>query len=282
MATFTNQAQLNYAGRTVASNVVSGEIVDVIAVTKTPLVDSYSANSVVTWAVSVTNSGTTPVTGMTLTDDLGEYPFDAGTVVPLDYTSGAIRLFSDGALQPTPTVTSEQPLTVTGLTVPAGGEIILLYETTTNAFAPLESGATITNTVTVGAPSIIEDVSASAVITAADGAELTITKSLVPSMVKSNGTISYSFESANAGNADAPADTTVTDTFDPALNDLVVTLNGAPWTEGAQYDYDPATGVFTTVAGAIPVPAATFSQYAATGEYVVTPGTAILTVSGTI
>ena len=282
MATFTNQATLSYAGRSVASNVVTGEIVEVIGVTKTPVNDVYGADSAVTWAVTVSNSGTTPVTALTLTDNLGAYAFGEGTVVPLDYTPGAILLYSDGVLQPAPTVASTEPLTVTGLTVPALGHITLIYETTVNAFAPLEVGATITNAVTASAPALLEDVSASAVISAENGAVLAIAKALVPSTVRTNGTITYSFEITNAGNADAPGDVAVTDTFDPALSGLSVTFNGAPWTEGDQYTYDAATGEFATVAGAIPVPAATFAQDPMTGEYVITPGTAVLTVSGTV
>ena len=100
--------------------------------------------------------------------------------------------------------------------------------------------------------------------------------------MRSSGTITYSFDIENVGNADAPADVTLSDTFDPVLSGLVVTFNGTTWTEGVEYNYDPLTGVFETVAGEIPVPAATFTQDPTTGAYVTTPGTATLTVSGTI
>ena len=74
----------------------------------------------------------------------------------------------------------------------------------------------------------------------------------------------------------------ITDTFDPILTDLAVTFNSTPWTQGVQYTYNEATGLFATLPGALPVPAATYTQDPVTGEYTVTPGIATLVVTGTI
>ena len=74
----------------------------------------------------------------------------------------------------------------------------------------------------------------------------------------------------------------ITDTFDPILTALTVTFDGVSWTQGVQYNYEEATGVFATVPGQILVPAATYTQDPATGAYSVTPGIATLTVVGTI
>ena len=48
------------------------------------------------------------------------------------------------------------------------------------------------------------------------------------------------------------------------------------------YSYDETTGVFATTAGAITVPAATYTQNAQTGEWTIVPGTSTLVVSGTV
>lgn len=48
-----------------------------------------------------------------------------------------------------------------------------------------------------------------------------------------------------------------------------------------QYSYDEATGAFATLPGQITVPAASYTQNA-DGTWTVEPGTATLTVSGTI
>ncbi|MBR5453517.1 MAG: hypothetical protein IKV54_05490, partial [Clostridia bacterium] len=61
-----------------------------------------------------------------------------------------------------------------------------------------------------------------------------------------------------------------------------VTFEGAAWTQGIQYNYSEATGLFTTVPGQILVPAATYTQDPVTGAYTLTPGIATLTVTGTI
>lgn len=282
MATFTNQATLTYAGRSVNSNVVNGEITDIINVTKNAVVDTYTANDVVTYVISIVNTGTTPVNGITLTDDLGAYTVENGSVVPLTYTPDSVKLFIDGVLQSAPTVTAENPLTLAGITVPAGSNAVIVYETTTNAFTPVEVGGSVTNTATLSAPALAEDASASKTVTAESVADLSIEKGLTPDTVSANGTILYSFDIRNTGNTAAPDDVVITDTFDPVLQNLTVTFNGKTWTEGTEYNYNPITGVFTTVAGNIPVPAATFSRNAATGEYVTVPGTATLTVGGTI
>ena len=61
-----------------------------------------------------------------------------------------------------------------------------------------------------------------------------------------------------------------------------VTFNGTAWVSPTNYTYDGATGVFSTVAGQITVPAATYTTDPVSGVVTVTPGTAILTVTGTI
>jgi len=61
-----------------------------------------------------------------------------------------------------------------------------------------------------------------------------------------------------------------------------VTYNGAAWSEGAQYNYNQATGAFATLPGQITVAAATYVQDANTGAWSVIPGEAVVTVTGTI
>ena len=96
--------------------------------------------------------------------------------------------------------------------------------------------------------------------------------------------VTYTFTIENEGNAaTSPEDeVTVTDTFDPALTNLVVTLDGAPLVQDGNYTYDESTGVFATVPGALSVPAAAYTQDPATGVYTAEPGETVLTVTGTI
>ena len=71
MATFTNQATLTYNGTTTASNIVTGEILEVLSAQKNAVVDAYTAGDDITYVVSILNTGQAPLTGLTLTDDLG-------------------------------------------------------------------------------------------------------------------------------------------------------------------------------------------------------------------
>ena len=131
---------------------------------------------------------------------------------------------------------------------------------------------------------LVNPVTATETVSPTAAPRLSISKSLSPTTVTENGQLTYTFAMQNTGNtaADAAAGAVVTDTFDPRLSGLTVTLNGTALTTPAQYTYDAATGVFATVPGVITVPAATFTQDAATGAYSVTPGTAVLTVTGTV
>ena len=284
MAQFTNQAQLTYNGTVVNSNVVVGEILEVVSAVKTAVGDTYSADGTVTYAVSVVNTGATAITGLTVTDNLGAYTQGTETRTPLTYEDGSVRLFIGGVLQPAPTVTSASPLTVSGITLPADSDAVLLYSATVNDYAPLGVGESIVNTATVTGGGIPTPLTATETIVPEEGPSLRITKSLEPVPVAENGTLTYRFVIENFGNVAAIAtdNLAVSDLFDPILSGITVTLDGTTLAEGTGYTYSEATGQFATLPGQITVPAATYAQDPVTGVWSVTPGTAVLTVSGTV
>lgn len=284
MATFTNYATLSYSGGTTESNLVTGELLDSLTATKTAVKDSYTGRGDgVSYVVSLVNSGTTALTGLTVTDDLGGYSFNGGTVYPLAYQEGSLRCYVNGVLQAAPVVTAGPPLSVSGLSVPAGGSLILIYQAETTAFAPLGAAASITNEASITGGGLAAALTAQAVITMAARAQLSISKALCPATVTENGQLTYTFVIENAGSAQATAEDQVvlTDTFDPRLNALAAAFNGTVWTEGTQYTYDAAAGVFSTAAGQITVPAADYTQNT-DGTWTVIPGTATLVVTGTV
>ena len=284
MQTFTNQASLSYNDTIVNSNITVGQIMATLSMTKTALRDEYAAGDSVTYVISIVNSGTTSFTGLTLTDDLGGYMAQNETRYPLDYQPDSLRYYINGVLQTTPAVTGNTPLVITGISVPAGGNAILIYEAQVNGYAPLGEAASILNTVTLSGGGLSTPLTANETVTPVLGPVLSITKSLSPTSIPENGQITYTFLIQNSGNeaAEAADNVVMSDTFLPVLEGLTATLNGVVLTEGADYTYDETTGLFATTPGTITVPAATFVQDPATGLWSTTPGTAVLVVTGTV
>ena len=243
MASFTNVATLSYGGNQVSSNVVTGEIREVLTVSKTAVPAAYAVGDTITYVIYLINSG---------------------------------------VLQAAPDVTVGPPLRFTGITVPAGGTAALVYQAEVTAYAPPTADGVISNTVTVSGGALAGQ-TATEEITASQAARLEITKALSPAVVAENGQLTYTFTIRNFGPTavDAADDAAVTDTFSPVLNDITVTYNGTPWATPGDYTYSAATGVFSTTPGRITVPAAAYTQ-STDGTWVITPGTATLVVSGTI
>ncbi len=283
MATFFNRATLTYGTNSITSNTVSGEILQTLTVTKTASNDSYALGDVITYAVALINSGATNLTGLTLTDDLGEFAIsDELSVTPLDYVLGSLLYYVNGVLQPTPPIITASPLSFSGISIPAGGNAVIIYNAVPNEFAPLTAGSEITNTVTVSGNSAPCDITAEETISVANAPLLSILKSLSPETVTENGTLTYTLLIENRGNAPVTSDLTVSDIFDPILENITVTYNGAVWTEGVNYNYDETTGIFSSLPGAITLPAATYVTNPNTGVVTVIPGSAIIRVTGTI
>ena len=284
MAIFSNQATLTYNGTSTNSNIAYGEILDVLTATKTSVEGTYSPDALVTYVITLRNTGNGALNGLTVTDDLGGYPFNGTTVYPLTYEAGSAALFINGAPQAAPAVTAGPPLVISGINIPAGGDAVLVYQARANAYADPAVGGTITNTINVTGDGLSAPATATETVNAQAAPQLTISKSIVPAQVTDNDRVTYTFVIQNSGNEAVIAtdNAAITDTFDPILTALTVTFDGATWTQGVQYNYDEATGLFSTVPGQILVPAATYTQDPVTGAYTLTPGIATLVVTGTI
>lgn len=284
MAIFTNQATLSYNNTTTTSNIVTGEIVEVLSAAKNALNEEYRFGDTVTYVISIVNTGSAAFNNLTISDDLGAYTIGGLTRTPLTYVDGSLAYYANGILQAGATAVAGPPLVITGINVPAGGNAIVIYEARVNEFAPLASGSVIVNEATISGAGLTTPIEVSDTITIADAAQLSITKSLTPETVTENGQLTYTFTIQNTGNTPAIAtdDVTVTDLFNPILENITVALNGTVLTEGPQYIYDEATGLFQTVAGVITVPAATYTQDPTTGQWNIIPGVTVLTVTGTV
>lgn len=285
MATFFNQATLALNGRTLTSNQTEGEIVSSVTLTKTAVSTNYGPGDNIVYAVTLVNGDNTAKNSITLTDNLGRFIPPAGPeVVPLSYVGGSVLYYQNGVLQPTPAVQAGAPLVISGINIPAGGNAIVLYEVQANEFAPRGENAVINNEVVASGCDLCEELTDTAQIPTRDEPELSIAKALYPETISCGDEVTYTFIIQNSGNTEVVAtdDLIVSDTFNPILNNVTVAINGIALTEGVGYNYNDATGKFSTIGGAIPVPAATFTRDPVTGVITTTPGVAILTVRGTI
>lgn len=284
MPSFTNQASLSYAGGVLRSNVVTGNLVDTLSLVKTAVDSSYTAGETLSYIVTLVNSGDAALTGLTLSDDLAAYTPDALTFTPLSYVPDSLLCYQNGVLQSAPAVTAGPPLTVSGLTVPAGGSVTLVYQAQVNAQAPLAPGSELTNTATVSGGTLSAPLTASDTVPAGVEPDISIAKAMSPETVSASGELTYTFILQNGGNSEVTAEAALvlTDSFDPILKSIAVTYNGASWTENVNYSYNAATGLFTTLAGQLTIPAATYTQDSATGVWTTTPGVSVLTVKGTV
>lgn len=280
MASFTNQATLTYGGLRLSSNVVQGTLNTQLSVTKTALSADYAPGGTVAYAISIVSSASVAFDALTLTDDLAAIPFGSGTVAPLQYVTGSVRLFANGVPQPAPTVASAAPLQITDLSVPAGGNLLVLYQAEVTEFASPEADGQLVNTATLSGADLPEPLEASATVDRAQNAELTLEKEISPAALNPGDSVSYTFTLQNSGVVPAQG-AVLEDTFDPVLTGLTVTLNGAAWA-ASNYSYDAQTGVFATAADALTVPAAVSTQDAQTGAWQTVPGTLVLTVTGTV
>ena len=192
-------------------------------------------------------------------------------------------MFINGTLQTPPNITTDNGLTISDITIPAGGNAAFIYPAKVSEYAPLDTEGTITNTVRVTGAQLAAPLTAAHTISTDNKPYLSIVKAICPAHVAENGQITYTFGLQNYGNTATTDDDLVqiTDTFTPILSDITITYNGTVLTD-ASYSYDTTTGVFSTNAGVINIPAATYVQNPTTGVYTLTPGTATVTVTGSI
>jgi uncharacterized repeat protein (TIGR01451 family) len=193
MAIFTNQATLTYNGNTTNSNIAYGELLDVLVATKTAVEGDYTPGQLVTYVVTLRNTGNAPLTGLVVTDDLGGYDFNGTTVYPLTYENGSAALFTNGVPQAAPAVSVRPPLVSSNITVPAGGDAVIVYQARANAFADPAVGGSIVNTVTVTGDGLSAPITATETVVANAEPVLSVSKSITPSQVVDNDRVTYTF-----------------------------------------------------------------------------------------
>ena len=281
----TNQANVafnygNVAG-SATSNIATTTLLDPLAAEKRSVGATYRAGERITYTVSVVNNGNTTLQNVTITDNLGAYAAGTQIYTPLTYAGDAVLYVNGAYVSAIEGTIGENGVVFVIPTLAPGANALVVYPADVNSFAPLTEGSAIVNTATVTAQGITTPVSATNTITVEDYANITIVKEMSPDPVSDGDVLTYTFTIRNFGNTPA-TDVVLTDNFGPAPASITVTVGGeiVPAT-----DYTYENGLLTLPTGeelSMTVPAATVTQDPATGEVTVTPGTLVITVSGTI
>lgn len=280
MPAFTNQALLTYNNnRTALSNIANGNISEPFVMTKRAVNDDYVSNDDVTYVVTITNSSVAPLTNVTFVDNLGAYPYGPVpiTLYPLTFV-GPVLYYVNGVSHANIVPTQTTPtLILTIPSIPALGNVTLVYEVNVNQYAPLDVEDTIVNTAQI---TELVGINATATIVTENIPQLAITKNISPNPIIDNQTATYTFIIENYGNT-ASTDVVLTDTFNPILSNVTVSVDGNPLVLNTDYTYTAGTGALATITGRLTVPAGTITQNSS-GVVKVTPGSITLVVTGTV
>lgn len=285
MATIENFATVSYTSGGVSatrtSNLAQIELDSSLSFSKTTLGSTYEGGAPVTYILSVTNSSTSPVTNVVITDDLATFTEGTLTLTPLSYVSPALLLIGgqDASASLTVDDTAAGALTFTIASIPAGATANVVYKATPNEFAPLSLGSILTNTAELTSDSDCADGTATASVTVAEAASIEVVKTMSPNPVLCGEAVTYTIRIYNYGNADA-TDVVLTDVFTPAPDTISVQRNGV-LLEATGYTYADGTLSVPSADGDT-VPAATFTRDATTGEVGVTPGLVEYVITGII
>lgn len=287
MATIENFATVSYTSggvtETKVSNLAEIGLESAISFAKTTLGDTYSEDSVITYILSITNTSANTVSNIRITDDLGSFVFGTIELTPLGYTAPALLLIDgqDVSSQLTVDDTTAGSLVFSFPTLPAGATANVVYRASVNEFAPLDLNSAIVNTATLTSDSDCADGSASATVTAASAANVSVFKQMAPNPVVCGDVVTYTIRIYNYGNIPAE-DVVLTDTFNPAPDTITVSKDGV-LLGGSEYSY--VGGTLTTPVGTgtpVSVPAATFTRDSETGILNVTPGVVEYVITGQI
>lgn len=287
MATIENFATVSYSAggvtETRISNLAEIGLESAISLTKSTLGENYSEDSVITYIISMTNTSTSPISNVSVSDDLGRFVFGALELTPMTYTSPALLLINgqDMSTQLTVETALDGSIVFGFPTLPAGATANIVYRASVNEFASLDVNSTITNTATFTSDSDCTDGTATATITALSAANVSVFKQMSPNPVVCGDTVTYTIRIYNYGNT-AAENVVLSDTFNPAPEIISITRDGVVLAP-TDYTYDNGTlTIPSTVTSNVTVPAATFVRDANTGAVSVIPGIVEYVITGTI
>lgn len=109
---------------------------EVLSATKTCIGAPCGSGNHITCIISIVNSGDNQYTGLSVEDDMSADTCDASVCYSLSYVRGTVRYFVNGVLQAAPLILEGPPLVISGITVPAEGNVTVVYEAAVSEYAP--------------------------------------------------------------------------------------------------------------------------------------------------
>lgn len=273
-----NQANISYLydgitdAQGATSNVATTTLADAcsVAVTKTPLLPSYRNGDNVSYVIRIENTGSAALANVTVTDDLAN-----GALV---YIPDSLQVYVDSNLVAVaPTATGTSLVFTLPVNIQPSEVVLAVYTARVNSAA-----GTVTNTATVAgtglnpaACTVLEV--ATAVITEASFADLTIFKESSADTVNSGDSLTYTFTIQNRGNTEA---TNVVLTDD--LPDEFTITRVAVTTDGVTTIYTADDYTVDTITNTITLPNATGIQITVPAATAQGSGITTVEITGTV
>ncbi len=285
----TNQARLNYrygtASETSFSNITSTVLNSSLSITKSAMSDCYKASQTLTYIINVTNNGSSSVINASINDNLGTFVSDNASITPLTYIGNALLYINGIQNSGLNTIVNPDGVIFEISEIPPKGSAQIIYLAQVNKYACNAVDSTITNLATAesGCDCPCEEASiGSNTVIACEYADLRIVKSVCPNPATCDERLTYTFNLYNYGNIPA-TDVVLTDSFEPELKDLEVFVDGS-FIPSGNYDYINGTIILPSDDNeySITVPPAVCIRNSVTGIVESTPGTVLITVSGTL
>ena len=288
MPTIENFATVNYTSNGVAatkvSNLAETQLESSVLFSKNALGSTYSDGDVVTYILTITNSSATALGNVSISDNLGQFTEGVTELTPLTFLGPAVLLINgqDVSGQLTVEEAPQGSVTFNFPSLASGATANIVYRAVVNAYAPLAQGSEIVNVAELTSDSACADSTASATVTAATEADVSVFKQMCPNPVVCGETITYTIRIYNYGNIDAE-NVQLVDAFDPAPTNITVSRDGVILSPDIYtYEGNLLTVPTAVTENPIVVPAATFTRDETTGMVSVTPGIVEFVVTGTI
>ncbi len=283
----TNRASLTYQygenTGSALSNAAKPALAPPLAVEKTSLAAEYRRDSAITFILTVANNGRSLLSDLEVEDDLAAYVLPGPlSVLPLDYV-GPARLYINGAFvsELKAEETEEGSVFFTIPSLGAGENAMILYQARVNAYAPLDTGAVLTNDSSFMTEDMEEALYASYTLRSEDYADVRVLKSLSPHPAIPGGPLTISYFLYNYGNREATG-VILRDALEQPMTGLSLKVNGDTVDP---LEYEETEGALTIpregASLSLTVPAAAFLQGEG-GLVHIDPGVTVVTVSGRI